>query len=75
MVESFSLFQRWEILTEEDSSMYQSNNQLVSPSSRTPGTEFHSFYDELRNILVMAGEMPASQTVSHFLCSIRFYLL
>lgn len=39
--------------------------------------EFQAFCDDLRNIHVSgatAAELRTSQTVSHFLCSIRFWL-
>lgn len=68
-----ALLQAWEILTEEEPSIYHSSNQLVSPTSRTP--ELHSFCDELRNVQVSGptvGEMHISQTVSRSLCSISF---
>uniref|UniRef100_A0A3Q3WT41 E3 ubiquitin-protein ligase n=1 Tax=Mola mola TaxID=94237 RepID=A0A3Q3WT41_MOLML len=60
----------WEIITENDSTLHHSNNQLVSPSSHTPSVELHSYCDELRNIHISgatAGELHTSQTVSHFL--------
>uniref|UniRef100_A0A8C4F3K8 E3 ubiquitin-protein ligase n=1 Tax=Dicentrarchus labrax TaxID=13489 RepID=A0A8C4F3K8_DICLA len=68
----------WEIITEDESTSYHNNNnQLASPPPRTPVPEFHSFCDELRNIHISgatAGELHTSQTVSHFLCCIRFWL-
>ncbi|XP_072236611.1 E3 ubiquitin-protein ligase NEDD4 isoform X3 [Leuresthes tenuis] len=54
----------WEIITDDDSTLCHSNNQLTSPSSQEP-PEFHSFCDELRNVYVSrpsAREQRSSQT-------------
>ncbi|KAM9410077.1 E3 ubiquitin-protein ligase NEDD4-like isoform 3-T3 [Pholidichthys leucotaenia] len=39
----------WEIIAEDESTLYHNNSQRRSPSPRTP-VEFHSFTDELRNV-------------------------
>uniref|UniRef100_A0A4W6BRX7 E3 ubiquitin-protein ligase n=1 Tax=Lates calcarifer TaxID=8187 RepID=A0A4W6BRX7_LATCA len=67
----------WEIIAEDESTLYHSNNQLTSPPPHSPA-ESHSFCGELRNMQVSgatAGEQRTSQTVSHAVCSIRFWLL
>ncbi|XP_023251484.1 E3 ubiquitin-protein ligase NEDD4 isoform X2 [Seriola lalandi dorsalis] len=54
----------WEIITEDESTMYHSNNQPISPSAHTP-VEFHSFCGDLRNMQVSgatASEQSTSQT-------------
>lgn len=54
----------WEIITEDDSTLYHSNNQLTTPPPHTPA-EFHSFCDDLRSIHITgatAGEQRTSQT-------------
>uniref|UniRef100_A0A4W6BS45 E3 ubiquitin-protein ligase n=1 Tax=Lates calcarifer TaxID=8187 RepID=A0A4W6BS45_LATCA len=63
----------WEIIAEDESTLYHSNNQLTSPPPHSPA-ESHSFCGELRNMQVSgatAGEQRTSQTVSHAVCSIR----
>ncbi|KAG8001526.1 E3 ubiquitin-protein ligase NEDD4, partial [Nibea albiflora] len=55
----------WEIITEDESTLYHSNNQLASPPPRTPVPEFLSFCDDLRNVHVSgatAGELNTTQT-------------
>uniref|UniRef100_A0A8D3CA11 E3 ubiquitin-protein ligase n=1 Tax=Scophthalmus maximus TaxID=52904 RepID=A0A8D3CA11_SCOMX len=67
----------WEIITEDESTLYHSNNQLASPPPQMPA-EFLSISGELRNMQVSgatAGEQRTSHTVSHVVCSIRFWLL
>uniref|UniRef100_A0A3B5A097 E3 ubiquitin-protein ligase n=1 Tax=Stegastes partitus TaxID=144197 RepID=A0A3B5A097_9TELE len=59
----------WEIIAEDESTLYHSNNQITSPPPQAPA-EFHPFCDELRNVHISgatAGEQRTSQTVSHFL--------
>ncbi|GLD58434.1 E3 ubiquitin-protein ligase NEDD4 isoform X1 [Lates japonicus] len=54
----------WEIIAEDESTLYHSNNQLTSPPPHSP-TESHSFCGELRNMQVSgatAGEQRTSQT-------------
>ncbi|XP_068586277.1 E3 ubiquitin-protein ligase NEDD4-like [Cebidichthys violaceus] len=53
----------WEIITEDESTLYHSNNQLTSPPPHGPA-EFQPFQDELRNTHfsgATAGELHASQ--------------
>ncbi|XP_069379745.1 E3 ubiquitin-protein ligase NEDD4 isoform X1 [Paralichthys olivaceus] len=53
----------WEIITEDESTMYHSNNQLASPPPQIPA-EFHSFCGELRNLQV-SGATAGEQRTSH----------
>lgn len=54
----------WEIITEDESTLYHSNNQVTSPPPPHSATEFHPFRDELRNTVsgATAGELRTSQT-------------
>uniref|UniRef100_A0A665U6V6 E3 ubiquitin-protein ligase n=1 Tax=Echeneis naucrates TaxID=173247 RepID=A0A665U6V6_ECHNA len=57
----------WEIITEDDPTLYHGSNQLISPTSHIP-VEFHSFCGDLSDMHVSgttAGEQHASQIVSH----------
>uniref|UniRef100_A0A672Z7P1 E3 ubiquitin-protein ligase n=1 Tax=Sphaeramia orbicularis TaxID=375764 RepID=A0A672Z7P1_9TELE len=66
----------WEIITEDESTLYHSSNQISSPPPHPP-MEFLSFCDDMSNMHISgatAGEQRTSQTVSHFLSSIRFLL-
>uniref|UniRef100_A0A8C3AYR4 E3 ubiquitin-protein ligase n=1 Tax=Cyclopterus lumpus TaxID=8103 RepID=A0A8C3AYR4_CYCLU len=59
----------WEIITEDESTLFHSNNQLASPPPHGPA-EFQPFHDDLRNTHfsgVTAGALRASHMVSHFL--------
>ncbi|XP_047436244.1 E3 ubiquitin-protein ligase NEDD4a isoform X3 [Mugil cephalus] len=52
----------WEIITEDETTLYHSNNQLRSPSPQAP-PEFQPFSEELRNLHVSgatAGEQRTS---------------
>ncbi|XP_069549644.1 E3 ubiquitin-protein ligase NEDD4 isoform X2 [Brachyistius frenatus] len=54
----------WEIITEDESTLYHSNNQLMSPPPHGPA-EFAPFCDELRNLHISgatADEQRTSQT-------------
>ncbi|XP_028258388.1 E3 ubiquitin-protein ligase NEDD4-like isoform X2 [Parambassis ranga] len=54
----------WEIITEDESTLYHSNNQLRSPSPHM-AVEFHSLCDEMRNMPVSgatAAEQRSTQT-------------
>ncbi|XP_074474586.1 E3 ubiquitin-protein ligase NEDD4 isoform X2 [Sebastes fasciatus] len=54
----------WEIITEDESTLYHSNNQITSPPPHGPA-EFGPFRDERRNSAVSgatAGELRTSQT-------------
>uniref|UniRef100_A0A3Q4BM07 E3 ubiquitin-protein ligase n=1 Tax=Mola mola TaxID=94237 RepID=A0A3Q4BM07_MOLML len=67
----------WEIITENDSTLHHSNNQLVSPSSHTPSVELHSYCDELRNIHISgatAGEL-VSVLITVFILYVIYQLL
>ncbi|KAM8876009.1 E3 ubiquitin-protein ligase NEDD4-like isoform 1-T1 [Synchiropus picturatus] len=53
----------WEIITEDESTLYQSNNQPISPPSQ-PVLDFHPFDDDFRNLHVTrapTGEERPSQ--------------
>uniref|UniRef100_A0AAQ6AAF7 E3 ubiquitin-protein ligase n=1 Tax=Amphiprion ocellaris TaxID=80972 RepID=A0AAQ6AAF7_AMPOC len=55
----------WEIITEDESTLYHSNNQITSPPPQAPA-DFHPFIDELRNVHITgatAGEQRTSQTL------------
>ncbi|XP_039981136.1 E3 ubiquitin-protein ligase NEDD4a [Xiphias gladius] len=54
----------WEIITEDESTLYHSSNQLTSPPPHTPA-ELYAFCGELRSMQVSgatAGEQRTSQT-------------
>ncbi|XP_022068697.2 E3 ubiquitin-protein ligase NEDD4-like isoform X1 [Acanthochromis polyacanthus] len=54
----------WEIITEDESTLHHSNNQITSPPPQAPA-DFQPFCDELRNVHISgatAGEQRTSQT-------------
>ncbi|AWP01621.1 putative E3 ubiquitin-protein ligase NEDD4 [Scophthalmus maximus] len=53
----------WEIITEDESTLYHSNNQLASPPPQMPA-EFLSISGELRNMQV-SGATAGEQRTSH----------
>uniref|UniRef100_A0A8D2ZEE4 HECT-type E3 ubiquitin transferase n=1 Tax=Scophthalmus maximus TaxID=52904 RepID=A0A8D2ZEE4_SCOMX len=55
----------WEIITEDESTLYHSNNQLASPPPQMPA-EFLSISGELRNMQV-SGATAGEQRTSHTL--------
>uniref|UniRef100_A0A8C6UJM3 E3 ubiquitin-protein ligase n=1 Tax=Neogobius melanostomus TaxID=47308 RepID=A0A8C6UJM3_9GOBI len=62
------LFQSWEIITEDSSTLHHSNSQVTSPRPHSP-VEIYSFCDDMSNIQISAAsaaEQHSSQPVSFF---------
>uniref|UniRef100_A0A3P8T151 E3 ubiquitin-protein ligase n=1 Tax=Amphiprion percula TaxID=161767 RepID=A0A3P8T151_AMPPE len=49
----------WEIITEDESTLYHSNNQITSPPPQAPA-DFHPFIDELRNVHITGNHASNS---------------
>ncbi|XP_056268364.1 E3 ubiquitin-protein ligase NEDD4-like isoform X2 [Pseudoliparis swirei] len=54
----------WEIITEDESTMFHSNNPLASPPPHGPA-EFQLFHDELRNSTHFSGATAVEPRASH----------
>uniref|UniRef100_UPI0037E8F18B E3 ubiquitin-protein ligase NEDD4-like isoform X1 n=2 Tax=Semicossyphus pulcher TaxID=241346 RepID=UPI0037E8F18B len=52
----------WEMITEDESTLYHSGSQIRSPPPRTPVPEFLAFADELRNVHISGATAGTSQT-------------
>uniref|UniRef100_A0A3P8T222 E3 ubiquitin-protein ligase n=1 Tax=Amphiprion percula TaxID=161767 RepID=A0A3P8T222_AMPPE len=53
----------WEIITEDESTLYHSNNQITSPPPQAPA-DFHPFIDELRNVIMLVIQsIPVAEEV------------
>ncbi|KAM7015209.1 E3 ubiquitin-protein ligase NEDD4-like [Tautogolabrus adspersus] len=52
----------WEIITEDESTLHHSSNQVTSPTPCSPVPEFHAFTDNLRNAHISGPTAGTSQT-------------